>query len=66
MASHGGTCPLCRKYASVRKDGRQYVHKGDVMTLIGAGFRQCRASGATYEQARAMRQARDERRASRG
>lgn len=54
-ASHGGMCPLCGKYASRRLDGRLYVHRGAVRHLIGAGFRECRASTQTLETAYAMR-----------
>lgn len=54
-ASRGGLCPLCRRYASRRHDGRLYIHKGNVRHLIGPGYRECRASTQTLETAYAMR-----------
>ena len=53
-ASSGTTCPLCGKYASIRRDQRLYVHPGSISKLIGTGFQECRASGATWEQAKQM------------
>lgn len=58
-ASSGGTCPLCREYASFTVRGTLYVHKGNLRELIGSGRRECRASGATLEVARRMRANKD-------
>lgn len=55
-------CPLCGKTAQVRRDGCLYVHAGDLRYLTRSGFAECRASGATYEEAREARARRDERR----
>ena len=54
-ASSGGTCPLCGKYASFTVTGKLYRHRGSVRAMIGAGFRECRASGTTLEIAGRMR-----------
>jgi hypothetical protein len=58
-ASSGGSCPLCREYASFTARGTLYRHKGDVRVLLGRGFRECRASGATLEVARRLRANKD-------
>lgn len=54
-ASHGGTCPLCRNYASFTATGKLYRHPGDVRALVSNRRMECRASGATYEVAQRLR-----------
>lgn len=58
-ASSGGTCPLCRNYASFTVRGTLYRHKGDLRELIGPGFRECRASGVALGVARRLRANKD-------
>lgn len=58
-ASHGGSCPLCSNYASRTAAGKLYWHRGSVLKLIGAGFRECQASGVRFEIAQAMRANKD-------
>lgn len=54
-ASAGGTCPLCRGYASFTVTGRLYRHLGNLRALTSARRLECRASGATLEVAYRLR-----------
>jgi hypothetical protein len=58
-AGSGGTCPLCRNYASFTVTGRLYRHKGVSMAPGGWSQLDCRASGATLEVAYRLRVNRD-------
>lgn len=58
-ASHGGTCPLCRNYASFTAGGKLYRHKSNTPKLVAAGRMECRASGVTFEVAQRMRANKD-------
>lgn len=51
MGSKGSFCPYCKNYASIRKDGKQYVHKESV----GNRKLPCRASGMIWEDAKELR-----------
>lgn len=58
-ASSGGTCPLCRNYASFTATGKLYRHRGNDRALASARRLECRASGATFEVAQRLRANKD-------
>ena len=54
-ASSGGTCPLCRNYASFTVTGKLYQHQGNDRALASARRLGCCGSGATFEVAQRLR-----------